>query len=251
MARCARKFGASGWVVSFLLLAGSVAVNGCDGRTTAANPAPKVAATGIALAALTASAEEPGIPGRPEDNSQVTKTYLLALPWADSVPYASAEFTVGSGSDVARVRVVPAMGAHEVSWKTSLGKGVAGGNGHFVAAIHNLDGKNIPRLGMQKSDAVGYLWIGQRPLVGRGAAVYVLPRTGRVIRRRNLRIVGFCAGQHPGPKVRSTWGKDCPGPFGGPSRAVRLAQAADSSGGPDQGLWVTCRGGCCEVRFPE
>lgn len=249
MAKFAMRVGASRWVVSTLLVTGMAAVTGCDGRTKAESPAPKERAVGIAVAELTAPDAEPGIPGRPEDNSKATKAYILSLPWADNVPYASAEFVVRSGEDMARVRVVPAMGAHEVSWHASLGTGVPGGNGHFVAAIHNLDGKDIPRLGMRKSDAIGYLWIGQRPAVARGAAVYVLPRTGRVVRRRNLTISGFCAGQHPGPKVRSTEGKDCPDPFGRPLRSVRLAQLADSSSGPDQGLWVSCRGGCCEVRF--
>ncbi len=249
MAKVARQCSVSGWVVSSLL-AGMVVVTACDGRVTPANPVSQAGTSQVSLAANTAFDDEPGRPGRPDDNSAETQKYLETLTWADSVPYASAMFDIASGSETARVKVVPTVGAHQVSWQSALGEGAPGGNGHFVAAIYNLEKKKIPRLGMQASDSVGYLWIGQRPLVGRGAAIYVFPVKGSVARRKNLPVVGFCAGQHPGPKVRSTEGADCTGPFK-QTNPVQLTMAVNRPALADQGLWLSCKGGCCEVRLPE
>lgn len=248
MAKVARKFGAPGWAVSSLL-AGMVVMTACDGRTTAANPPLKAPAPQVSFASATMIEKDPGKPGRPDDNTADTRKYLESLTWADSVPYATATFEVMSGSDTARVKVVPVAGAQDVSWQSALGEGVPGGNGYFVAAIYNLDGKKIPRLGMQATDTVGYLWIGQRPLAARGAAVYVFPTKGPVVRRRNLPVVGFCPGQHPAPKARSTAGADCTGPFR-QTNAVQASLAANPQTAADQGLWLSCKGGCCEVRLP-
>ena len=153
MAKVVRQFCASGWAVSSLL-AGMVVATGCDGRVAPSNPASQATTSQagtsqVSLAANTAFDDEPGRPGRPDDNSAETRKYLEALTWADSVPYATATFDVTSGSETARVRVVPTVGAHQVSWQSALGEGVPGGNGHFVAAIYNLEKKKIPRLGMQ------------------------------------------------------------------------------------------------------
>lgn len=249
MAKVARKSGTSGWVVSSLLV-GVIVMTGCDGRSTAVNPPSKEPVARVSLVSATATDDDPGRPGRPEDNAAETQKYLESLTWADSVPYAAATFDITSASETARVKVVPVAGAHEVSWQSALGEGVPGGNGHFVATIYNLENKKIPRLGMQATDPVGYLWIGERPNARRGAAVYVFPVKGSVTRRKNLPVVGFCPGQHPGPKARSTEAADCTGPFQ-PTNSVQLTMAVNRPAFADQGLWLSCRGGCCEVQLTE
>jgi hypothetical protein len=205
----------------------------------------------------------PGLKGKPEDNPKTAQSFLSSQKWGDNLPDSQTVYTqVAAGSEGATVRIVPLAGANRISWQSALGKGTTGGNGFFVAKIYNVQNKNVPSLGL-KEGAMGYLWIGE--LNGtegeRGAAIYSVRKDGTIeANPTRLELGGFCEGQHTYSAVRITDGNKCPGAFGSASSAtasnrkmimlastnmIRTPAIMPPSG---SGLWVTCLGGCCEVR---
>lgn len=203
----------------------------------------------------------PGWKGKPEDNPKGAQSFLASQKWGDNLPDSQTVYTqVVSGSEGATIRIVPLAGANRISWQTALGKGTTAGNGFFVAKIYNIDNKNVPSLGL-KEGATGYLWIGE--LAGnageRGAAIYSVKKDGTLEPNpTKLELGGFCEGQHAYSAVRITDGNKCPGAFGSASSAsnrkmimlastnmIRTPAIMPSVG---SGLWVTCLGGCCEVK---
>ena len=197
-----------------------------------------------------------GLKGKPEDNPAETRKYLLSLGWGDDYPadaIVEAPFDVGGGNTIL-IRVVPMKRANQVSWQSALGKGVAGGNGDFVAKIYNLEDKPIPTLGLGRL-GTGYLWVGEVPGAQseRGAAIYSFKNNGTLEGQpKKLTLGGFCKGQHFDSRVELTDGKKCTGPFA-PLSAAELAPkfffASSTNTAPwaGKGLWVTCLGGCCEI----
>lgn len=202
-----------------------------------------------------------GFKGKPEDNPKAAQSFLASQKWGDNLPDSQTIYTqVVSGSDGATIRIVPLAGANRISWQSALGKGTTGGNGYFVAKIYNVDNKNVPSLGL-KEGAIGYLWIGE--LAGtegeRGAAIYSVRKDGTLeANPTKLELGGFCEGQHSYSAVRITDGSKCPGAFGSASSAsnrkmimlasTRMMMPSTVTVGVGSGLWVTCLGGCCEVK---
>jgi hypothetical protein len=208
----------------------------------------RVCKTLVAVAVVATSLQAQGnggLHGKPGDNHTATADYLKSITWADALPYASATFYVKSSAhDSALIKVTPAMETQYDSWKEAM---TSGKPGYITARIENLEHKRIPALNMDAADT-GYLWVGSRSLAVRGAAIYVVRSDGSAPRHRNKKFVGFCGGQHDVPRVRSTEGYDCPG---GVESLKKMRPASMRSmfylGG--SGLWISCRGGCCEVRL--
>ena len=189
-----------------------------------------------------------GLHGRPGDDRAATAAYLASITWADALPYSSATFYVKSTArDSALIKVTPAMGTQNDPWNSALSSGKPG---YITARIENVEHKRIPALNMN-SDDTGYLWVGARKLAERGAAIYVLGADGRAMRHRNKKIVGYCTGQHDVPRVRSTEGYDCPGGAQSIMRHMRTVSMRSMFYLGGSGLWISCRGGCCEVRLTE
>jgi hypothetical protein len=200
------------------------------------------------LIILSAHVHAQGLSGKPgaAGNHAATATYLRGIDWADDMPLSQATFYVKSSAhDSALVKVVPAKGTQDVSWFDALKKGH---DGYFTARIYNVESKKIPALNMHEADT-GYVWVGQRELANRGAAIYVISATGASIRHKNKPIVGWCSGQHTIPRVRSTDGNDCPDGIHGdqPFHTASMRSMFFYLSG--SGLWISCRGGCCEVRL--
>lgn len=205
-------------------------------------------AIALSLTLVSSQVFAQGLHGKPGaiGNHAATAAYLRSLEWADDMPFSSAMFYVKwSSSDSALVKVVPMKVAQNVSWFDALKKGH---DGYFTARIYNLESKKIPPLSMHEADT-GYVWVGQREAAKRGAAIYVIAANGAALRHRNKAIVGFCKGQHPVPRVRSTEGNDCPGGIHGdqPFHTASMRSMFFYSVG--SGLWISCTGGCCEVRL--
>lgn len=201
----------------------------------------------VVLALFSASLQaqgSDGLRGKPGDNPAATLDYLRSITWADALPYSSATFYVKSTAhDSALIKVTPAMGSQHDPWNEA----VKSGPGYITARIENLEHKHIPALNMNADDT-GYLWVGARKLADRGAAIYVLRADGRALRHRNKKIVGFCSGQHDVPRVRSTEANDCPGGTQSLRKVLPVSMRSMFYLG-GSGLWISCRGGCCEVRL--
>lgn len=186
-----------------------------------------------------------GLRGKPGDDRAATADYLRSITWADALPYSAATFYVKSSArDSALIKVVPAIGTQYDPWSNAMSGGKPG---YITARIDNLEHKRIPALNMNADDT-GYLWVGARSLATRGAAIYVLSADGAALRHRNKKFVGYCTGQHDVPRVRSTEGYDCPGGVQS-LRKMRMVSMRSMFYLGGSGLWISCRGGCCEVRL--
>jgi hypothetical protein len=194
-----------------------------------------------------------GIHGKPGDNDTVTRDYLLSLGWGDNLPdsqIVQTEFEFDQTS--ALVRIVPMVLSNEVSWQDAL---TAGADGHFVAKIYNLSNKPIGRLGLGPL-GTGYVWVGEvnGPPGTRGVSIYSIGNDGKVDNSpRVFRFTGFCPGDHYKPMVALTDGKRCPEvattTSASPARFILASQGGDTTPSGGQGLWVSCKGGCCEAQL--
>jgi hypothetical protein len=198
----------------------------------------------------------PGIRGNPSDNGAAARTYMSSLRFGDNLPDSQTVYTQFVwGSNAATVKIVPVAGANKISWQTALADG---GNGVFVAKIYNVDNQNIGPLGINQG-ANGYLWIGDLGNGERGAAIYSIKKDGTIeANPKKLQLGGFCPGQHDYAAVRITDGTKCKGAFtqGQTSASNRpIMMLASMKHGsplrfaPGGGLWVSCVGGCCEVKI--
>jgi hypothetical protein len=197
-----------------------------------------------------------GLRVNPDKYPKEAKNFLAAQKFGDNLPDSQTVYTqYALDQDFATVKMVPLSGANKISWPNALKEG---GPGYFVAKIYNIDDKNIPWLGL-KAGATGYLWIGELEDGTRGAAIYSVKKDGTIESNpKQMEIGGFCPGQHPYSAVRVTDGKKCSGSFDQTQSATARANqpiimfaslrrpAFRTLGGG--GLWVTCLGGCCEVR---
>ena len=202
-----------------------------------------------------------GIKGSLEDDERLTQNYWLTLGWGDDLPDSSVwEGTFGD--DAVRIRLVPATTSPLVTWSKGLSSNPAEYSGHLVMKIIVLEDRSVKELGL-KGLETGYLWIGQRGKKnsdGQGAAIYTLKPNGKVQRAAKMEITGFCKEDHGGramAKVRAD--TDCTGtlpPVGSAaSSSANIARPFNTRAGPaaafGQGLWVTCTGGCCEVKSTQ
>jgi hypothetical protein len=199
-----------------------------------------------------------GIKGSLEDDEKLTQNYWLTLGWGDDLP-DSAVWEGTFGDDAVRIRLVPATTSPLVTWSKGLSSNPAEYSGHLVLKIIVLEDRSVKELGL-KGLETGYLWIGERGKKnndGRGAAIYTLKPNGKVQRAAKMEITGYCAENHGGramAKVRAD--TDCtqplPPPGSAASSSASVAHPFHTRAGPapafGQGLWVTCTGGCCEVR---
>jgi hypothetical protein len=199
-----------------------------------------------------------GLKGKPEDSQKAARAYLSSQKYGDNLPDSQTVYTQFAwSSDFATIKVVPVSNAHRISWQSAL---TDGGDGYFVAKIYNIDNKDVAPLGLRQG-AVGYLWVGALADGTRGAAIYSVGKDGVIQDNpKKLELGGFCAGQHGYAAARFTNGDKCTGSFTqAPSATASIphpmymlasttmmpAMAAGS------GLWVSCLGGCCEVRVTQ
>jgi hypothetical protein len=205
---------------------------------------------------------EKGIKGSLEDDEKVTQNYWLTLGWGDDLP-DSAVWEGTYGDDNVRIRLVPATTSPLVTWSKGLSSNPAEYSGHLVLKIIVLEDRDVKELGL-KGLETGYLWIGQRGKgnsSGQGAAIYTLKNNGKAQRTNaKLEIAGYCKEDHgnrPMAKVRPD--TDCTNPLPPPgstgASAATVAHPFHTRAGPaplfGQGLWVTCTGGCCEVKATQ
>lgn len=207
-----------------------------------------------------------GLKGKPEDNPKAAHTYVSSLKWGDNLADSQTVYTQFVwGNNGATVKIVPVTNANRISWQSALADG---GDGYFVAKITNVDNQNIGPLGLQEG-ANGYLWIGQLANGERGAAIYSIKKDGTIEPNpKKLEIGGFCPGQHSYAAVRVTDGSKCSGSFSSQSSTAsnhpmimfasmrNLENAAPMRGSMvappgGSGLWVSCLGGCCEVKITQ
>ncbi len=200
-----------------------------------------------------------GLPGSLEDNDGLTQSYFLNLGWADGLDSGSWEGPYGP-NDV-KIRVVAANPSPSNVWYDAINPGTKKYSGHLVMKIIVLDSRNLPELGLNSGD-VGFLWIGKRGngnANGQGAAIYTVKPNGKGAKRvKNMIVTGRCRRDHgdrPMAMVRA--GDECTEPIGVDAAAAAandvVFPAFRTRAGPaplvaGSGLWVTCTGGCCEVR---
>jgi len=201
-----------------------------------------------------------GLKGKPEDSQSRARSFLSAQKFGDNLPDSQTVFTQFAwGSEFATIKVVPVSNAHRISWQSALADG---GAGFFVAKIYNIDNKEVAPLGL-KQGAVGYLWVGELADGTHGAAIYSVGKDGVIQDNpKKLELGGFCAGQHSYAAARFTNGDKFTGRFDRsqssatasiPHPMYMLASTSmmvrTTLGG--SGLWVSCLGGCCEVRVQQ
>ncbi|MEO8193107.1 MAG: hypothetical protein ABI681_04595 [Gemmatimonadales bacterium] len=184
-----------------------------------------------------------GLKGSLEDDEKKTQPYFLTMSWGDDLP-DSAVWEGKFGADSVRIRIVPATTSLGVDWANALSKDPAKYSGHLVAKIIVLEDRSVDELGLRGFDT-GYLWVGQRgknAADGLGAAIYTIKPNGTAHREAYMDITGKCAAVHRGPMAKVRLEPYCSGPVSFNARAGPPMLAAG------QGLWVTCTGGCCEVK---
>lgn len=199
-----------------------------------------------------------GIKGSLEDDEQVTQKYSLTLGWGDD----QADSTVWEGKfgqNDTMIRLVPAVTSPTVEWSKAMTGNPLTYSGHLVLKIVVLEEKDVPELGLKALD-IAYLWIGKRGRgnsEGQGAAIYTIKPNGKVKLEKKLLISGMCYEDHGGRAMaHARPEKQCNKPLAFMSNSegtsiaaapfkTRRGPALDAAG---LGLWVTCMGGCCEVR---
>ncbi len=195
---------------------------------------------------------DPGLRSTPEQHAGQTRDYLRSLSWDTSTFAVYRGPLRVRGRDV-NVRVTPALSADAVNWQNAVGPSATPlYTGHFVLKIESTEAEPIPGFGMNQAGDVGYLWIGRTLQGGRDLpmlAMYVLKADSTILRRTDVRLARsrWCSSSHTRPKVEVRE-FPCPGavPFD-----VPLTEEAAKDTVPFQpglGLWVTCRGGCCQVQ---
>lgn len=191
-----------------------------------------------------------GLRATPEQDAGQTREYIRSLSWdTSSTAVYNGPLTV-RGSEF-NVKISPAVSANSVDWQNAVATGPNPQyTGHFVLKVEST--APIPGFGMNDPGDVGYLWIGRtlqggqdRPML----AMYVLRQDSTIRRRTDVRLAKarWCPSTHAGPKVEVR-----PFPCQGsvPFEVPLTAEAAKDTIllEPGLGLWVTCRGGCCQVQ---
>lgn len=252
-----RTVAAAGVGAGIFLFSGLMVSCSSSAQGTSSTPAP-VAASMVMSMPGPDQRDAKGIKGSLEDDEKVTQNYWLTLGWGDDFPDSAAWEGEFGGSDV-RIRIVPAVTSPQVTWSKALSGDPSVYAGHIVMKIIVLEDRAVPELGLKGLD-IGYLWIGQRGRGnsdGLGAAIYTIKPNGKAHKEKNMEITGFCKEDHGGRAMAYVRADDkCRDPLPPPTAASSSAFRPvpfKTRAGPialplGQGLWVTCTGGCCEVK---
>lgn len=155
-----------------------------------------------------------------------------------------------------RLMIIPESSAEQRDWESAM---QSNRSGHVVAMVVNVDGMTFPDLGL-KSGERAYGWVGQigPNATDRGFAIYRLDAYGVATNTWFLtKDVSHC----DNPDIRSKPAVKTAHPAGGPP-CVRIGVAPASLGMLAShtttavstgallagGLWISCSGGCCEVK---
>lgn len=172
-------------------------------------------------------AKDPGLWGRPEDDTGATNIYIRSLTWANSAGNHE-EADINCQDARVRMRIEPEKRAHLLRRKYDLEPTTQ--NGRFVARITNLDTLPCKKWKLEAGDT-GYVWMSHeasgsksRPVVrlywfNRAAVQYQWSERG-----------GLAQCEHPVQvKPSAKWEDQCP------LGAIHV----------DHTVWVSCAGGCC------
>jgi hypothetical protein len=220
----------------------------------------------VTRGAVSATADEPkdGFAGLPEARPSEFEVYVQKLGFGE-VPgsetleekFTCADPTKCGNQPSVTLRVAPSNYAPDVSWDDALGTG----KGHVVAKIAVVDPVPFDRFNLIKDDVV-YLWVGTVRGGGKGAALY-RARSGKVSQVFQFLALRYCKYQLPQkPSVHHWQQAKCadpsPKPFMSPSPATsgeaivaltsRSLPASRILAG-NEGLWISCSIGCCEVQY--
>lgn len=197
-----------------------------------------------------------GIAGNLTSNPEETRKYLMSLGWGDNLPDTNVvEAVYEANGERTRIRVVPNVDAHVISWQSALGMGTTAGNGYLVAKIYNLEDRPSKAFGL-RGLGTGYVWVGSMPDGTRGVAVYTIKNNGEIDGTpAKLRFTGYCEEPHTDAKVMLTTGKKCPAVANqaaslGAGQGNYFFASQPGQVDPGPGLWIRCSGGCCETN-PE
>ena len=200
-----------------------------------------------------------GYAGYPGQNDEATRKYLMSVRWASDLPpgdIVDGDLIVDN-EQARKIRIVPSDSAFRVDWDKAIN---GTGNGHYVAKIYNRENAAIGALGIPANET-GYLWVGRLAENERGVAIVIVKNNGNARIAKKLTWDNYCADAHSRSKVELTEGKKCPSRGGSKTSAsvpatVMLASnvepaASASSFIAGLGLWITCSGGCCEVKVRD
>jgi hypothetical protein len=219
---------------------------------TAVAPPPPVAIAQVV--------PDTGYAGYPGQNDEATRRYLMSIRWASDLPPSEVvdSALVDDGNQPRDVRIIPSDSAYHVDWDKAIN---GTGNGYYVAKIYNRSNAAIAALGIP-GNQTGYLWVGRLNENERGVAIVLVRNNGNAQIAKKLSWDNFCATPHSRSKVELTDGKKCDARSAAQASAsvpttvmlasnVRPAPAASSSFLAGLGLWITCSGGCCEVKVRQ
>ena len=155
-----------------------------------------------------------------------------------------------------RLMLIPESSAEQRDWESAM---EPNRSGHVVAVVVNVDGMTFPDLGL-KSGERAYAWVGQigPNATDRGFAIYRLDANGVAT---NTWFMTKDVSRCENSEVRSKPAIKTAHPAGG-SPCVRIGLASPSLGmfashtaTPASAgallagqLWISCSGGCCEVK---
>jgi hypothetical protein len=196
----------------------------------------------------TVVADNRGFKSTPEDDPVGFASYINNLAFSET---GAVEKEFDWGTNSAKIRIIPASESPQDDWRDAIEPAnEADYRGYAVMKIINLTQTLIGPFQLGPKDTA-YLFVGR---VGLGAAarpgytMYVKNMDGVYVDRRRFPWGGgWCESSHTGPSA-DLRARECYGDY--PPDGV-TGVLTDTTGGPGPGgqaLWVTCRGGCCEVQ---
>ena len=154
-----------------------------------------------------------------------------------------------------RLMIIPEASAEQRDWESAMQPNRAG---HVVAMVINVDGMTFQDLGL-KSGERAYAWVGQiGPLpTDRGFAIYKLGPKGLTTNSWFMtKDVSHCdnADLRSKPAVKTAHpmgGSPCVKIGGSAAAMASFKSTGIATVGANMalgGLWISCSGGCCEVK---
>lgn len=231
----------------------------CKPAGTGSNPADTDTA-GVPPVTALQVVPDTGYAGYPTQDDEATRQYLMSIRWASDLPVGDVVDgeLLDDNNQPRKVRIIPSDSAVNVDWDKAIN---GTGNGYFVAKIYNRENAAIASLGIPGSQT-GYLWVGKLNQNERGVAIVLVRNNGNAQIAKKLSWDNFCATPHSRSKVELTDGQKCDARAAAQASAsvpttvmlasnVRPAAATSSSLLAGLGLWITCSGGCCEVKVRQ
>ena len=232
----------------------------CKPSDTGSNPADTdTGGTGTPVG-TTDLIPDKGMPGFPTEDQEATRKYLMSIRWASDLPLGDVVDgdLLDDNNQKRKIRIVPSDAAFGVNWQGSIN---GTDNGYFVAKIYNREPGAIAALNIP-AHQTGYLWVGRLNATQRGVAIVRVRHDGQATIAKTLSWDNYCAESHSRSRVELTEGKKCPARAGANTSAsmpatvtlasnVGPAAATSSSFLAGLGLWITCSGGCCEVKMRQ